>query len=102
MSEGRKKKKDDGEEGAPAWMTTFGDLMTLLMTFFVLLFSMSTISEMKFAKVLGSLETYFGIGASVTSPLPINPELIIEKLLNYPPENPARKATTTWPMANRP
>ena len=29
-------------EGAPAWMATFADLVTLLMCFFVLLFAMST------------------------------------------------------------
>jgi len=37
------------EEGAPLWMTTFGDLMSLLLTFFVLLFSMSELKVEKFA-----------------------------------------------------
>lgn len=95
MMEPRKKKDDDAEEGAPAWMMTFGDLMTLLLTFFVLLFSMSTISEKKFAEVLGSLETYFGVGANVTSPDPPTPEQIIETLLNYPPDRPSTEAVAT-------
>ena len=29
------------EEGAPAWMVSFGDMMTLILTFFILLVSMS-------------------------------------------------------------
>ena len=32
-------------EGAPAWMATFADLVTLLMCFFVLLFAMSTTQQ---------------------------------------------------------
>ena len=30
-----------GEEGAPAWMVSFGDMMTLILTFFILLVSMA-------------------------------------------------------------
>jgi chemotaxis protein MotB len=39
----RRKRSDNEEEnsGSPAWMTTFGDLMTLLLVFFVLLYSFS-------------------------------------------------------------
>ena len=41
----RNKKKQDQEVGAPLWMVTYGDLMSLLLTFFVLLLSFSTITE---------------------------------------------------------
>ena len=37
------KDKCECEAGAPAWMTTFSDLMSLLLCFFVLLVSMSKI-----------------------------------------------------------
>ena len=42
-----KKNKADAEEsgGTPAWMVTFSDLATLLLTFFVLLLSMSAMDE---------------------------------------------------------
>jgi chemotaxis protein MotB len=40
-----KKKEKQSEEGG--WLTTFADMMTLLMTFFVLLFAMSTIDPVK-------------------------------------------------------
>jgi hypothetical protein len=39
MASGRKKPAESQEEGAPAWMNTYGDMVTLLLTFFVLLFS---------------------------------------------------------------
>ncbi|HDR05093.1 MAG TPA: flagellar motor protein MotB, partial [Candidatus Marinimicrobia bacterium] len=35
----KKQKEDLGPPGAPAWMTTYSDMVTLLLTFFVLLIS---------------------------------------------------------------
>ncbi len=45
---------------APAWLTSFGDLMSLLLTFFILLYSMSIISLEKFYQVLKGLVEAFG------------------------------------------
>ncbi|MGM0608404.1 MAG: flagellar motor protein MotB [Candidatus Muiribacteriota bacterium] len=56
---GKKKKKEEG--GAPEWMVTFGDCMTLLLCFFVLLFSMSTIDEAKFIRIIESFQGAFGV-----------------------------------------
>ena len=42
-------------EGAPDWMVTFADLMTLLMCFFVMLFSMSQLEVVKFGGLAASL-----------------------------------------------
>ncbi|MCR5453311.1 MAG: flagellar motor protein MotB [Lachnospiraceae bacterium] len=50
-----KKKQEEAPSGSPAWMATFSDLMNLLLCFFVLLFSMSTIEEEKFEMVISSL-----------------------------------------------
>ena len=41
---------------APAWMTTYGDMVTLLLTFFVLMLTFSTIDKEKFSMVANSLE----------------------------------------------
>ncbi len=51
----RKKREEQEEEGAPAWMNTYGDMVTLLLTFFVLLFSFSTIDAQKWEKIVSSL-----------------------------------------------
>lgn len=59
----RKKKKcpDCPPVGAPAYMLTYGDMMTLLVTFFVLLISFSTIAEVKFVKAISSLKGALGV-----------------------------------------
>lgn len=56
----RKKREDSGRAGSP-WITTFADLMNLLLCFFVLLFSMSDISEEKFEEISVSFANAFGI-----------------------------------------
>jgi len=47
-----RKKTEEAPAGAPAWMATFSDLMNLLLCFFVLLFSMSTVDAEKFEMVI--------------------------------------------------
>ncbi|MDR1620037.1 MAG: OmpA family protein [Clostridiales bacterium] len=46
--------KEEHKSGAPAWMTTYGDMVTLVLTFFVLLFSFSTIDAKKWEAVVSS------------------------------------------------
>ena len=48
---GRKKQSDSASGGAPEWMVTFSDCMTLLLTFFVLLLSFSSFDERVFRKL---------------------------------------------------
>lgn len=57
-----KKKKPEAAEGPPLWLITFSDLMTLMLTFFVLLVSMSTVDERRKLVVLGSIIGTFGFG----------------------------------------
>ena len=45
----------------PSWLTTFGDLMALLLTFFVLLLSFSTTSQEDFENAIGSLQGALGV-----------------------------------------
>jgi chemotaxis protein MotB len=49
------------DKGAPKWVTTFGDLMSLLLCFFVLLLSFSEIDRQKYKQVAGSMEKAFGM-----------------------------------------
>jgi len=50
------------ENGAPAWATTFGDLMSLMLTFFVLLTSFATLDAHRFEAMAKSLQAGFGNG----------------------------------------
>lgn len=63
------KRPEDPPKGSPAWMSTFSDLMNLLLCFFVLLFSMSSVDAEKFELVIASLQSSFSIlpagGASI-------------------------------------
>ncbi len=57
----RKKKEDAPAPGSPAWMATFSDLMNLLLCFFVLLFSMSSVDTAKFNEMAQSFASTFSI-----------------------------------------
>ena len=48
------KKKKGGGGGGANWMDTYGDMVTLLLCFFVLLYSMSTVSEDKWKAIVQS------------------------------------------------
>lgn len=48
----REKKPEEVKKGAPEWMNTFSDMMTLLLCFFVLLFSMSQIDAEKWKEIV--------------------------------------------------
>ena len=52
---------EEVEEGAPAWVVTFGDLMSLLLCFFVLLLSFSEMDRNKYRVVSGSVRNAFGL-----------------------------------------
>ena len=67
-----KKRRQDDAPPPALWKDTFADLMNLLLCFFVLLFSMSTVEEEKFEKVVQSLNSSFSIfsgGAQAIGPI---------------------------------
>ena len=51
----RKRKKPPKRE-APMWMVTYSDMITLILVFFILLFSMSQIDAVKFKAVAESYQ----------------------------------------------
>ncbi|MCD6170019.1 MAG: OmpA family protein [Candidatus Latescibacteria bacterium] len=61
MNEKRRKDKVTENQGSPAWMTTYSDLMTLLLVFFVMLVTFSSIELSKFRKAMGSLKGALGV-----------------------------------------
>lgn len=57
----RRRETTEAKGGSPAWMTTYGDMVTLLLTFFVFLFAFSTIEVKKFEAAIASLQGAFGL-----------------------------------------
>lgn len=53
--------EEEAEEGAPAWMATFSDMATLLLTFFVLLLSFANMDVVEFRTLMGSVREAFGV-----------------------------------------
>ncbi|MCH7681344.1 flagellar motor protein MotB [candidate division KSB1 bacterium] len=61
MSDEKKKpEEEDDAPSSPAWMATFADMMTLLMCFFILILSFSSIELDKFKMAMGSLQGALG------------------------------------------
>ena len=74
------KKEKKAAAGAPAWMVTFSDMVTLLLTFFVLLLSMANMDQVKFSKASDSLAGAFGVlGGSIQT------EVSRPKVVSYVP-----------------
>jgi len=60
---GQNKRKNDesGGKGTPAWLTTYCDLMTLMLSFFVILVSFATFEEGRIVKLVGSFRGAFKV-----------------------------------------
>jgi chemotaxis protein MotB len=56
-----KKKRGDAHGGGHGWFVTFADLMGLMMSFFVMLVSFSTMDNQKLKIVAGSMRDAFGV-----------------------------------------
>jgi chemotaxis protein MotB len=57
----RKRAADEPKKGAPEWMTTYGDMVTLLLCFFVLLFAFSEIDVAKLDAFIKSFQGAVGV-----------------------------------------
>ena len=55
----KKMKERRQAAGAPEWMTIYGDMVTLLLAFFVLLYSFSVIDVQKFQQIMSSIQISF-------------------------------------------
>ena len=72
-------RKPETEEGAPEWMMTFGDLMSQLLTFFILLISFSLFDEVKYNRIKGALEYSFGVLPGWETPIVFRERVIPER-----------------------
>ena len=81
--------------GAPAWMATFADLMSLLLVLFVLLLTFAEMDVVRYKQIAGSVKTAFGfsqqdqlagvieldgsiVGKSLKAPTPDTPRVVSE------------------------
>ncbi|AEJ19678.1 flagellar motor protein MotB [Gracilinema caldarium] len=58
----KKKKQSEGGGGAPEWIVTYSDMVTLLLTFFAALFNVSEVDEVQLQQMISSLNN-IGMGA---------------------------------------
>jgi len=66
--------------GAPLWLATFADLMSLLMCFFVLLLAFSEMDALKFKQLAGSMNEAFGVQRDVkTKEIPKGTSIIAKE-----------------------
>lgn len=61
MSKRRHKGHEGGHENAERWLLTYADLITLLMVFFVVLYSMSQADSTKFKRISAALQQAFNV-----------------------------------------
>ncbi|MDD6055171.1 MAG: flagellar motor protein MotB [Helicobacter sp.] len=66
----------DCPKGVPLWLGTYGDMVTLILTFFILLLSMATFDTQRIALAVGSLDGSFavlekGSQSQINPPAPI-------------------------------
>lgn len=74
---GKKKKSEEASPGAPMWMVTFSDMVTILLAFFVMIVAMSEVQVQQFRQALSNFPGHTGLlqqeaaVASPTRPQPI-------------------------------
>ena len=89
---GRRKKSGGG--GGANWMDTYGDMVTLLLCFFVLLYSMSDVHKAKATDILAPklpaplLSSKFILFNILIKPTNVgeNPKFLKEKLISFLPQ----------------
>lgn len=84
-----------GSAGAPAWMVTFADLATLMLTFFILLLSFAEMDVEKYRAMAQSMSVAFGTDNVVAEGVGGSPLTLIESdtvSLPEPPDTPKEEA----------
>lgn len=83
--------EDEGGKGAPGWIVTFADMMSLLLCFFVLLLASSSMDAMKFRAIADSMRETFSFNKE---PIPgeARPKISHSPTIKLPPRNQQSKA----------
>lgn len=59
-------KRQKDEEGGQEWLNTYADMITLVLTFFVLLYSISNVNLTKLEEVASAMQRQLGIEAKLS------------------------------------
>ncbi len=81
-------RKSPSKKGSPGWMTTYADMVTLLLCFFVLLYSFSNLDVQKFQAIMSAFQGSLGVltgGRTVSG----------EQVIGSPPLNISRTMQLT-------
>ncbi len=92
---GRKKLPEAEKENGERWLLTYSDLITLLMIFFVVLYSMSNVDAQKFRAVAESLNA--AMGGRTPSKLEISTELTGPNVIPQYSNKPQQYSKETTP-----
>ncbi|MBI4578019.1 MAG: flagellar motor protein MotB [Planctomycetes bacterium] len=74
-------RKKEQPAGVPDWMVTFGDLNSLLMTFFVMLFSLSEIKKDKLGEVAESLGGKMQVESTIPETEPMSSRQTFKQII---------------------
>ena len=94
MGKQRSRRSSDESTNTMGWLTTFNDLVTLLMVFFVLLFTIGSVDTIKLSEFQHSLASGLGImGSGDRTAIGLHPARLpdIDPGDTYDPEKENRK-----------
>lgn len=57
----RRKPREESSSNSGSWLTTYSDMVTLLLAFFVLMFAFSSVDELKFSQIISAFQNYLGV-----------------------------------------
>ena len=85
-----------------AWAIPYGDLITLLLAFFVVMYSISSVNEGKYRTVANSIQNAFNGTPKIIDPIQVGkePSLSLKPSVLSTPQKPTRKETD-MPLAAR-
>lgn len=116
----RKKKGPEGHDNSERWLLTYADMITLLMAFFIMMYSMSVLNMSKFREAAISIRSGFGgiikgqgksvlgtSGAYSVKPSPMTGETavaawkVVRPLVNYIKDDPELSKSAQVNMDSR-
>ncbi|MBN1421139.1 MAG: OmpA family protein [Planctomycetes bacterium] len=78
------------KSAAPGWTVTYGDVMSLLLTFFIMLYSMSELKDKKAIEIIQSFRSYFHRHDMPTKGYTLIPlDTVIRELFDFALDPPA-------------